>query len=342
MAYYKITKSGEDFITHVCTQGGSSLLTGTNTYALPYTDPPLSKVWICNIIFNGKQIATGADLATALIFWFNQYAGEYQMDANVIAAQAYVESGYKIWNYALGDVKNQSTASGINQFTMLTIYDIIVKNTYNTEKMTQDEINIITNGLTNPTSQNSYSVYVNKAKNPTAYQNRPILHQNVINNPNIMIKAQCRYMKYFANNCGSLTSSSLFCYSRGGKYVASTYSKVIQNCTNDKKKSPTYIQEGLNYVLRIFGILGDKGNNVQQLGRKYKPLNYYFGYDNKMGDNDPRNLKLNVPFDSFNSNVSESNDAAFIIPPPPPTGPVNIDTPNANDIIGNWLEPPVK
>ena len=304
MAYEKLTDLGKKFITYVCTKGGTNLLSGQKREPLPYTKPPLLQTWTCDITDPqdaNKKITNGTELANALIYWFNTYAQEYELDANVIAAQAYAESNYIMWTYA-----SNSAASGVNQFTMLTIFGIIVENHGKSTRMTPNEIAVITNGLTKPLSRNSYDV---DSKDYTdAFANRPILQQNVIDNPGIMIKAQCRYMKNIANDCGSLTSTSLFCYSRGPAYLADTYSKAIQKCVNKKGQDP-YTNEGLNYVLKIFGILGDKDNWLESKGitRGYKPKGLYFGYDDQMGDS-PKNLRLKMSWDSFAANVTESDE----------------------------------
>ena len=58
------------------------------------------------------------------------------------------------------------------------------------------------------------------------WANRPIYHQNAIDNPDIMIKAQCAYIKYIANKCNSLTSSTIMCYYQG-EYERKTYAETI-------------------------------------------------------------------------------------------------------------------
>jgi|JFJP01.1.fsa_nt_gi hypothetical protein len=312
-----ITEDGVNFIKFICIKGmkpdrnGNTLLSGIKTEGLPYTGPPqIKKRWECNIMYNGARITTGEVLAEALVVWFNKYAAQYQLDANVIAAQAYAESHYIMWNYAGGD----STASGVSQFTMLTIFGIIIDNAGNSDKMTSEEIGKITNGLPFPNGKNSYMVKSDTYQN--AWANREQLHQNVINNPDVMIKAQCRYMKNIANSCDSLTSSTLFCYSRGPAYARDTYSKSMQACIDGTKSKPTYIDEGLTYVLRIFGILGDKDNYLESKGAgAYKPKGYYFGYDEKLYPDvnnapNPKNLRMKegVVFNAFKANVTESDN----------------------------------
>lgn len=309
MAYSALTLEGIAFISGVCTNGGTKLLSGKKNYPLPYTQPLLDKVWSCNIMYNGKEITTGEQLAEALIYWFNYNAKNFNLDANVIAAQAYVESNYVMWNYE----GKKSTASGISGFEMLEIFGVIVDNMGKPStqpsltSMSPSEIANITAGLTNSLVRNSYNV--NSKTYQDAYTNRPILQQNIINNPQIMIKAQCMYMKDLANKCGSLTSTSLFCYSRGSVYVSDTYSKAIKKCQDSHVNDADYTTDGLNYVLKVFGVLGDKDNKISdKISGTYKKKGSYFGYDESKGKNDPKNLKLTQGFNAFDANVTESDE----------------------------------
>ncbi len=302
MAYKQITEKGKSFIRQVCGQS-TDLFTGKNGI-LPYSNMTTDVLWQAKPSYkpsdtsdNVSNITTNAQLAEALIILFDRYAKKYDLDANIIAAQAYAESRYRLWAYPSSD----STASGINQFTMITVYDVIVNNnTPITPKFTVNEIATITAGLTNPTSQAAYEVDRGTPETiAIAKANRTILHQNIMNNPEIMIKAQCRYMKYFANSCKNLASTSLFCYSRGGAYAADTYSKAIEKAKGNKRKD--YEVEGLNYVLKIFGILGDANNSLGLSG--YKPKGYYFGYDD-LG----MNKYPNPDFNAYDANITESDE----------------------------------
>lgn len=313
MAYSPLTAEGEKFIRKVCEGNGNSLLQGKHSYALPYTTPPATQTWVCSIKDPAdptKIISSNSQLGEALIYWFNKYAGDFLLDANVIAAQAFAESGYIAWNYAGGD----STASGINQFTMITIFAVITENlgspvlSNSTTSMSNTDIAALIYNLRNPQSRDSYNV---KSTLPQdAFFNRPLLHQNVINNPGIMIKAQCYYMKFFANNSDSLASTALFCYSRG-RFMSPTYSRAIQKCDTNFPSNLDYKKEGLAYVLKIFGILGDKDNALRSKGldKGYKPVGYYFGYDQTKDPKEPnKNLKLTDDWNPYNANVSESSE----------------------------------
>ena len=299
---FKLTSTGERFINYVCgisvddntpknNPNGNNLLVGNNG-ALPYsTGVPSNQQWRANIKNSqGEVITTNAELAPILIELFNKWGQKYGLDPNVLAAQAYAESGFKMWIYS-----NVSTASGVNQFTMETIYGVIVDN-FSTivPKMTASEIALITNGLTDPNTVTSYRPSSSQQTAEVAKANRPILHQNVIDNPSVMIKAQARYMKYFSTKCEKLASTSLFCYSRGSAFTAPTYTEAINKAI--KKKGEAYIKEGVNYVMKIFGMLGDKDNSIIPL-KNYKPQGEWFGY---------KQLNLGTSFDAHEANVAES------------------------------------
>jgi hypothetical protein len=265
MAYVKLTEDGKSFIRKVCSGGSNSLLSGRNTSktkenpngVLPlfYPTPEAGAViiWTSHAKHNGKLITTNQELGEALIDWFDKYGKEFQMDANFIAAQSYQESGYKVWNYAL-----TSTASGISQFLVDAIYDIIIKTSsyidgYVSIKMSDNEIAAITKNLIG-----NYNDIDNlRVKTALGRQNRPILHQNVIDNPEIMIKAQYRYMKYLANKYGSLASNVLFGYNRGPGYIRQNYSDSIAAA---RSKKIGYENEGVDYVYKIFKLLDGKFN----------------------------------------------------------------------------------
>lgn len=313
MAYSKITIEGEAFIKHVCIEknGMDGLMgthmTGKRPYPFPFCNTSAAnQTWKCSIKLpnSNKLITTPEELAESLIYWFNSYCKEFELDANVLAAQAYAESGYKIWNFP----PSPSTASGVNQFLMGTTYEFIVKNTYSkTHKFTPEEQFAIIGNLEDNLIESSYQVgYYNGNREwspgfKTAWMNRPLLHQNIINNPGIMIKAQCTFMNYVASLCDALTSTTLFGYSRGQGYAEKTYTASIVACEKVKGRDSLYVREGLNYVMKIFGILGDKYNALAIPGldgtvsNNYKPREYYFGYDDKMGDTS-KNLRLNKTF----------------------------------------------
>ena len=284
MATTKLSKKGENFIRSKCNGTGTSKLSGdagdkggykyNPTGVLPYCSPltDVSTPWISNPLINGG-VTTNGELGEALIRWYNKYAEEYSMDANIMVAQAYQESAWIIWNYAVN-----SSASGISQFVAGTFYEAVMKN--KRKDFTNAELVALTQNMIGYT----YSPGI-PPENPflvsheLGRQNRPILHQNIIDNPEIMIKAQFSYMKWISTRCEKMASCSLFGYNRGPYLTNSpSYSAWIAAA---KSHSNNYESEGITYVYRIF-----------------KNLYENFGYTNLN-----INAEAAANFDGFNTSL---------------------------------------
>lgn len=252
--YKKLTDEGKAFIKKICSGDGNSLISGhviinKTPVALPYCTPPShpNKIWKSYIPLTSGTVdgyvTTNSELGDLLIKWYDKYGSIYQMDANILAAQAFAESGYRTWTYAI-----KSTASGISQFKADTITDVIFKNfgkSQSNPPFTQEEIDKIQkNIIGNTNDMNTYFV-----KNPQGRENREIMHQNIIDNPDLMIKAQYRYMKYISSLCDGLAATTLFGYSRGQLHAKKTYTESI---TSAKNYDPGSEKEGVNYVKTIF------------------------------------------------------------------------------------------
>jgi len=286
MAYKKLTETGENFIKEIAkrltsTQGSTSMIKGKNSYNLPFSDKSNEVItWVCNI----PNVTTNAQFALYLINEFNNNAAIYGLDANIIAAQAFQESGYKAWNYA-----KTSTASGISQFIMLTVYDVI----YNRRFITGDDKAKLISGMEQPELDTSWIGVVGKGKYTAAdrerqYRNRAILHQNICNNPDVMIKAQCALMNWIAGRNKDLASSTLFAYNRGSGLKGDNYIQIVNYTA--KRFGNDYIKEGCNYVTSIFGYLGDKNNTNVPQGSITKGI--WFGYE------------VDYANDDFNANLA--------------------------------------
>jgi len=282
---YTLTQEGEKFIRAACNftkdKWGNTLLEGKSRFGvLPYCNPITSpnKIWKCNAKYNGNLITTNQQVGEALINWYNKYGNMYKMDANVMAAQAFQESGYYLWNYP-----TTSTASGVCQFCTDAVYSIIIANSNSRiEPMTQSEIEAILKDTTGDRKSydNTYDV-----SSATGKKNRPIMHQNICDNPEIMVKAQFRYMKFIANfTKTSLVSQVLFGYSRGLSLIGKTYSDSIDLAANYKAN---YEEEGVDYVFKIYRYLG-----YPQTINGTKGM--YFGYNDLGVDKYP-----NPNFNSF-------------------------------------------
>ena len=276
----RITKEGEDYIRTECSKGKK--LRGYFNRPLPFTYPPVPSkhMWNSQIyrIDNNQPVDTDEKWADYLIFLYNHYAQIYDLDPNILAAQAYIESHYITWNFA-----QSSSASGISQIIASTIYDLILQNHFGIgEKFTIDEQNKITNNFNliskyvKGDEHNVNSFTYNKTTRGKYYRKQ--LHENVMNNPDIMIKAQFRYIKYIsAKRANNLASSSLFGYNRGHGCAKDTYSSSIAYCKN--RFGSTYIVEGINYVDRIYAVLGDKNGEMFTKAAKHKIHGKSFGYD---------------------------------------------------------------
>lgn len=271
MAFKPLTKKGENFILNRCLADGvysDSKFFGKRKFALPKSNNPSSITYTAVPVDEAnKPITTAELLAKNLISWFNRYSQLYLLDANIIAAQSYAESGYNLWIYSDGG------AMGLTQFLDTAFYDTIIKN----KNEFQDEIEILTQGLQGDTTDvrhyiPNYSTRDKKivstpATTAVAKQNRPLLFQNIINNPRIMIKAQCYIMSFIGQRNNNLAASTLFAYNRGGYLRSSSYDDIIDK--TQKKYGKEYIKEGLNYVNKIFNLLAGKEPNI--------PVG--FGYD---------------------------------------------------------------
>lgn len=235
-------KNYKTFIDSKCKpETGDSLLKGKNGYILPHASPKISstKIWEAEIYDGAKKIKTNKEFGDALKKWYKNYSDEYGLDVGVLVAQAYQESAFKAWNYS------DTGALGLTQFTPSTIQTMIINNGGAvTPKFTKEEIAKIKYNITTDI---------------VLAENRAQLHQNIINNPEIMIKAQARYMKHIALKCNNYTSTALFGYNRGVGLVRKTYLDSVQSAREYglrlKKKNEKYEEEGVLYVHKIFVLL---------------------------------------------------------------------------------------
>ena len=271
MAFKPLTKKGEQFILNRCLADstyGIDKFTGKRKFALPKSNNANTVTYVSTPVDEAnKPITSPEALAKNLISWFNRYSQLYLLDANIIAAQSYAESGYDLWIYSNGG------AMGVTQFLDTALYDTVIKNNYDFK----DEIEILTQGLQGDTtdirhyipnySTRDKTIVSTPATSAVAKQNRAIWFQNIINNPRIMIKAQCYIMNFIGQRNNNLASSTLFAYNRGGYLRSSSYDDIIDKTT--KKYGKEYIKEGLNYVNKIFNLLAGKEPKV--------PVG--FGYD---------------------------------------------------------------
>jgi hypothetical protein len=289
MAFKKITSTGENFITTVCSGSGNDLLSGSNSYRLIFSnDPPNTTYTASPKDRNGNIITTNAQLGRELIYWFNEYSKLFDLDANIIAAQAFIESKYVLWAFPSPTLK--SSAQGITQFISSTLYDVAIANrgaaSNSSVLFTDEEIDRLTNGLTDPRLPSSY-IYSDNNSNSTAKANRIQLFQNCMDNPDLLIKAQCRLMKGISFRAADNAASTLFGYNQGPAYVRSTWTATLKRAQPEKLPQSRF-NDGIEYVNRIFRVLGDKEY------KQHKPRGIWFGYEIDFG------------FDEFTADVATS------------------------------------
>jgi hypothetical protein len=288
MAYKPLTKKGEEFILNRCLANsafGNNRFSGNRKFALPKSNNPTSTIYNSTPVDEANvPITTPENLAKNLISWFNRYSKDYLLDANIIAAQAYAESSYNLWIYSEGG------AMGVTQFIDTALYDTILKNTYTFET----EIDILTTGIAGDSTdiRNIVPNYNTRDKTivstkdtiSLAKNNRSVLFQNIINNPRIMIKAQCYIMDFIGERNNNLAASTLFAYNRGGYLRSSTYDEIIDK--TQKRYGSEYIKEGLTYVNRIFNLLAGKEPLV--------PVGFGYNIDFTEADVNYRNISESV------------------------------------------------
>jgi hypothetical protein len=278
----KLTKTGESFIKTICSTN-EDLLSGKYYYNLPFSNIKDTPTTFTSSILNrnGSNIGNNSQLAEELIYCFNLYGEEAGVDSNVLAAQAFVDSEYRTWHYSKYD-----SGSGIVSFPAIRVYTHIVTSErpqtfegLNNLFFDETDINKITLGLTNSEDRLSYLYKGRVITTETleiAIGNRQILHQNIINNPQIMIRALASIMKEILERNDGSTANALLAYKTNWKETASSYPEMADNIS--KAYGDTILKKGIDYVNNVFRCLGDENND--KMDKKItKPVGSWFGYD---------------------------------------------------------------
>lgn len=255
MGYKPLTQKGKEYIKNAITKNGSNTFTGKNKYAVIGTTIPQGTLITSKAYDdNGVQTTDLNKFINLVIKWVEQYAKQYEIDANVLSAQQSAESRYLPWNYS------QSGAIGFTQFTVTTIIDWI----FTRKKLTDEEYDTIANGINGDvtkkstffTSGNQSQVY-----NQIRLDNKTKLFQNVVDNPKIMIHAQASLMGYLSGRNSKIAASTLFAYNRASGLSSTSYVDAISTLVNGRqspkfpKQGKPYSEEGLKYVSIIFNLL---------------------------------------------------------------------------------------
>lgn len=168
-----------------------------------------------------------------LIDLFEKYAKEYDLDANIVAANTFEESNFKFWEYS------STGALGISQITRVKWKDVFRSNSI----LTPEEKELIL-----PSS----IFYSEDSISNT--DNLVTLHTNICNHPDISIKYQCHILANIAKKSDNLASVALLCYNQGEKFISSDYDVSLLKLQNDPKYSGNY-NEGFNHVVKVFNRL---------------------------------------------------------------------------------------
>ncbi len=232
MPYTTLTTEGKNYINKVITKNVTSKMlldSGLNQSIQTYNDN--------------------------ILLWLEKYSKQYNLNANILAAQIDAESSFRSNVYSIYKSKKNGlkyiNAMGITQFLLGTINDVIFNDQFLGYNFNQTEKNLISNNIT----------LDNKGFVPKSSRNTLLV--NVSKNPEIMIKAQAVYMNYIASRIKSdLASVCLYGYNRGPAYVKESYSDTILNAFQKQGDPKIYDSnpntEGTRYVSKIFNTLKNK------------------------------------------------------------------------------------
>lgn len=279
MAYKQLTEKGKEFIKKTITNYGNGVFTGKNKYAVPYTTIIQGTNITSKAYDDNENQTTDADkFANLVIKWTEEYSKQYGIDANIVSAQQFAESGMKPWNYS------STGAMGFTQFVLSTVVEWVFRggNRFSNSEIQALSLDIdgdLKRVETFTTSKGQSEVY-----NQIRVENRTKLFQNVVDNPKIMIKAQISLMAHISNRNNKIAASTLFAYNRGSALTSESYVDVIVKMANmfkdkakTKKYGREYTKEGLGYVNNIFTLLNNK-----------------YGYDLDLSKNEEATKQANI------------------------------------------------
>lgn len=159
-----------------------------------------------------------------------------------------------------------------------------------TDRLLSFEITGITNGLVEPNQPTSYKYggygLIDESIG-VAITNKERLHQNLMDYPEYSIKTQAALFKELSLRNSGVTSIAIFSYSRDITIQETNYRVMLDNA--GRKFDTDYVREGITYVKKVFGVLGDRDNDKQPKVEYKKPKGKYFGFD------------IQFKSDSFNS-----------------------------------------
>lgn len=256
MQYLKLTEKAKDFITSVCDES-TDIFTKVTNSKLPKSNIKSGVTFNATMFDdNNVPIITNEDYAKNLIIWLEYYAEIFLVDPNIAAAQLYQESRFLPLSYS---GRNTLGVSGLVDYE---IFNILFNAS---DKISDSDVDKITVGITgDPYQIQTWIPYLNsrdgKTKsyltdNITAINNRPVLYQNLANNPKLGIYCQFYLLSQYGARNKNLAATSLFCYYVRSNESFDNYSLMLDFM---KKKFNT-ISGPKDYVNKIFLRLSDFG-----------------------------------------------------------------------------------
>lgn len=277
MEYKPLNQKGRNFITSYCHNKISKIIKGKNSWSLPHSNEPKSKIWTAKPQINNQTVTQNNPslLAEGLIYWFNLYSRSNNLDANIIASQTFNESAFILWNYS------ETGALGIAQFIPGTFDDVFIQQRYSDitdphKRFSDMELNKLLKNLDMGDHKGEDETNLDVLRNrfnggngiiyggsDLSKKNRGILLQNMADNPDLCIKGQCIYMSHIADRCSRFAHTSLFSYNRGTAFVSDNFVDAVVKAKGHTSKGD-YHKEGVRYVQRIFNDLNrNYGYNIQ-------------------------------------------------------------------------------
>lgn len=272
MGFKKITDSGIQLITETC-KNKSNLFVSTHKFQLPKSNAANNAVYTAVIKDGDIDVDSAEKYATYIIKYINKYSEVFLLDANIIAAQIYVESGFSPVSY-----KKNNTLGVCG----LTDYEFVKYLFDDSDSLTSTDVNKFKLNISGDSStiktyipylninQDDLDEKINKTKsnqkdNELAAYNRPIMFQNIIDNPYLSIYVQCILISLYGSKNNNLASSSLLNYYLRSQESSGSYVELM----NKNNKIYGNIDIALKYV----------EDTLKVLAGKYPNLGYGFGKD---------------------------------------------------------------
>ena len=251
----KLTQEAKNYILNYQNPNDINLISGKHSHPLPFSKG-YNGTFTSKII---EQYPNNRAWLEYLIVLLEKYAHEFDLDPNMLAAQIETESSYKLWTYS--NDKINSSAGGLTQFTMTTFYNVVIKNAYNT--FTSDEIFKITG--------NEFTTYnhflPNTNRDTLASRSRPEIYQRMIDNPEIMIKAQCSELKNLSKIGNGIMASTLMGYHGGSTYTKSSFEESLytEDINNQGGAHSQYARKIMGRLEKNYGYYGLMDKNFDVL-----------------------------------------------------------------------------